>query len=170
MLAISIFTRRSGRNIFLHATKALDVLARSWKDIIVSLSTDGERQRIACVHDLAVLYEQAASRHFHLFWCGPQQFDIKLQPSFVFLRTESSTRVLRRWSSTYSGSRTRDANTKAPIVVNIRWESTTEILSRLEKTFVEVLTYLNQKKPSFAPMSLWWFKYMFLQKISAETI
>ncbi|BFI14114.1 hypothetical protein MPTK1_5g00010 [Marchantia polymorpha subsp. ruderalis] len=104
LLAIPMFSRHTGEQIFLHAAKALDVLALSWKKLILSISTDGERKMTGSL-DI--------------------QLDIKLQCFFASLMYEqfyssltSLISYLRRQQNLIN-----DMKIKAPTVSNIRWES-----------------------------------------------
>lgn len=170
VLAIPMFSRHTGEQIFLHATRALEVLAPSWKNMIVSISTDGERKMTGRIQGVATRFEQAALPGFYRIWCGLHQLDIKLQAFFVSLMDDqfyssltSLIAYLRRQQNLI-----KVMNTKAPTVADTRWESMSKVSSWFKTNRVEVLAYLNQNKPAVAPTPSWWIVLMFIQKISDE--
>lgn len=170
LLAIPMFSRHTGEEIFLHASKALDVLAPSWKKMVVAISTDGERKMTGRVQGVATHFEQAALPGFYRIWCGLHQLDIKLQSFFVSLMDEqyyssltSLISYLRRQQNLISSMKT-----KAPTVSDTRWESMSKVSTWFKTNRVDVLAYLDLKKPAVAPSSSWWIVLMFCQKISTE--
>ena len=78
LLAIPMFCRHTGEQIFLHAAKALDVLAPGWKQMVVSISTDGKRNMTGRIQGVATRFDQAALPGFFRIWCGLHQIDLKL--------------------------------------------------------------------------------------------
>ena len=79
LLTIPMFARHTGEEIFLHAAKALDVLAHSWKKMVVSVSTDGECKVTVRVQGVATRFQQADLPGFYRISCGLHQLDIKLK-------------------------------------------------------------------------------------------
>ena len=57
LLAIHMLSRHTGEQIFLHSAKALDVLAPGWKQMVVSISTDGERKMTGCIQGVVTRFE-----------------------------------------------------------------------------------------------------------------
>ena len=80
LIAIPMFSRHTGEEIFLHAAKVLDVICPRWRDVIIS--TDGERKMTGRVHGVATRFEQVAKPGFFRLWCGLHQLDIVLQAFF----------------------------------------------------------------------------------------
>ena len=78
LLAIPMVSRHTGDQIFLHAVKALDVLAPGWKQMVVSISNDGERNMTGRIQGVATRFKQAALPGFFRIWCGLHQLDLKL--------------------------------------------------------------------------------------------
>lgn len=59
-LAVSMFSRQKGEQIFLRAANALDVLGPSRRNVIVSISTDGELKMRGFVQIVTACFEQDA--------------------------------------------------------------------------------------------------------------
>ena len=59
-------------------------------------------------------------------------------------------------------------NTKTPTVSDTRWESMSTVSGWFKLNRVDVMAYINLKKPSVAPSPSWWIVIMFIHKISAE--
>lgn len=59
--------------------------------------------------------------------------------------------------------------TKAPTVADTRWRSAGKVSAWFKTSRVEMLAYLDQKKPSVPPSPSWWIVLMFIQKILAKT-
>ena len=64
LIAIPMFSRHAGEEIFLHAATALDVISPRWRDVIVSISTDGEWKMTGRVQGVATRFEQVAKPGF----------------------------------------------------------------------------------------------------------
>lgn len=62
----------------------------------------------------------------------------------------------------------KNEHTKAPTVSDTRWESMSTVSGWFKSNRVDVLAYLDLKKPSVAPSPSWWIVIMFIHKISAE--
>lgn len=106
LLAILMFSHYTCEQISLHAAKTLDVLAFRWKEMVVSISTDGERKMTGCIQGVAACFEQAALSGFFRIWCDLYQIEIKFQRFFMFVMGNSSIPVSRRWSRISAGSST----------------------------------------------------------------
>ncbi|BBN17466.1 hypothetical protein MPTK1_7g14750 [Marchantia polymorpha subsp. ruderalis] len=170
LLAILMFSQHTAEQIFLHAAKSLDVLAPSWKNLLLSISTDGERKMTVRVQGVATRFEQSVLPGFYRICCGLHQLDIKLQCFFASLMDEqfyssltSLILYLRRQQNLIN-----DLKTKAPTVSDTRWESKGKVATKFKTNRVGVLAYLGLKKPSVAPSPSWWIVLMFIVKISAE--
>jgi hypothetical protein len=130
LLAIPMFSRHSAEEIFRHAVMAMDALCPAWKDLIVSISTDGERKMTGRVQGVATRFEQVSKPGFFRLWCGLHQLDICLQDFFKALMDEQFYGLLtglisylRRQQNLIS-----DMKTKAPKVADTRWESMSKVI------------------------------------------
>ena len=82
-LAIPVFDRHTGLVIFETASKALDALCESWRDVIIGVSTDGEKKMTGRVSGVATRFQEVAKPGFIRIWCETHQLDIVLQESYV---------------------------------------------------------------------------------------
>ena len=86
VLAIPVYGRRTASVIFNTALKALDGLYPTWKDVIIGISTDGERKMTGHVSGVATRFQQVAKPGFIRIWCGAHQLDLVLQNSYSTVR------------------------------------------------------------------------------------
>ena len=170
LLAIPMFSRHTGEEIFLHAVKALDVICPRWRDIIISISTDGERKMTGRVQGVATRFEQVAKPGFFRLWCGLHQLDIVLQAFFKAIMNEEFYTLLTGLISYLRRQQNliNDMKTKAKKVADTRWESMSNVASWFRKHRQSVQAYLNEKKPPCAPSTEWWVFIIFVGKVSCE--
>ena len=79
LLAIPMFSSHTGEYIFLHSERALDVIRLNWRDLIISISADGERKMTGRAQGVATRFERVADPGFFRLWCGLHQLDIVLK-------------------------------------------------------------------------------------------
>lgn len=170
LLAIPMFSRHTGEQIFLHAEKALDVLCPEWRDLIVSISTDGERKMTGRIQGVATRFEQVAKPGFFRLWCGLHQLDIVLQSFFQDIMDEQFYSLLtglisylRRQQNLISSMKT-----KAKKISDTRWESMSKVASWFRQHRVDLQAYLTEKNPPCSPPLEWWVFIIFVAKVSNE--
>ena len=64
MLAIPVFNQHTGLVIFEVASKALDVLCKSWRDVVIGVLTDGEKKMTGRVSVVATRFQQVSKPEF----------------------------------------------------------------------------------------------------------
>lgn len=122
------------------------------------------------VQGVANRFEQAALPGFYRIWCGLHQLEIKLQSFFVSLMSDQFYSTLTSLIAYLRKQQKliKDMKTKAPTASDTHWESMGKVSEWFKMNRVDVLAYLNIKKPCVAPSPSWWIVIMFIQKISAE--
>ena len=70
LVAVPLFTRHTGEQIYLHAKKILDILCPEWQSIMLSNTTDGEKKMTGHIQGVATRFEQAALPGLFRIWCG----------------------------------------------------------------------------------------------------
>lgn len=162
LLAIPVFERHTAEVIFETADKALTVLCPSWKDIVVGVSTDGERKMTGRVSGVATRFEQMAKPGFVRIWCGAHQLDIVMQRAYTEFGNDefyghltAAISYLRRQQNLIA-----DMQSKAPKVADTRWESMSTVATWFKKHKVAVDAFFESKKPACAPPSVWWAQIM----------
>ena len=129
LLTIPMVSCHTSKEIFRHAVMAMDALCPAWKDLIVLISTDGERKMTGRVQGVATRFEQVSKPGFFRLWCGLHQLDICLQGFFMALMDKQFYAVLTslisylRWQQNLIS----DMKTKAPKVADTRWESMSKV-------------------------------------------
>lgn len=129
LLAIPMYSSHTGEQIFLCASKALDVVCPNWRNVIVSISTDGERKMTGKVQGVATRFERITKPGFFRLWCGLHQLDIALQRFFKGLmdgdfydKLTGVISYLRRQQNLI-----KEMKTKAQKVADTRWESMSKV-------------------------------------------
>jgi hypothetical protein len=170
LLAIPMFCSHTAEQIFVHATRALDVLCPQWRDLIVSITTDGERKMTGRVSGVATRFERVAKPGFFRIWCGLHQLDLVLQAFFKNLIDEqfyshmtSLISYLRRQQSLI-----KEMKTIAKKIADTRWESMSKVTAWFRAHRVPVQDYLAEKNPSCTPPLKWWVVVHFVAKLSNE--
>ncbi|KAI9907255.1 hypothetical protein PsorP6_016695 [Peronosclerospora sorghi] len=125
-----MFSSHTGEPIFLHAVQMLDVLCPSWKNLIVSSSTDGESKMTGKIRGAATRFEQVSKPGFFRIWCGLHQLDLCLQSFFKATMDEQFYSWLNCLISYLRRQQTliTKMKTKAPKVADTRWESMSKVL------------------------------------------
>jgi len=129
LLAIPMCSSHTGKEIFLLAERALDVICPNWRDLIVSVATDGERKMTGRVQGVATRFERVAKPGFFRLWCGLHQLDIVLQKFFKHLLDDEFYTLLTGLISYLRRQQNliKDMGTKAKKVADTRWESMSKV-------------------------------------------
>jgi hypothetical protein len=89
-------------NILELVVKILDVLFPSWRDKLISVSSDGENTMTGCKGGFVTLLEKEATNKILRVWCAPHQMDImvkkvtKTMMNGLFIKLHMYTFVLSR--------------------------------------------------------------------------
>jgi hypothetical protein len=170
LLAIPIFERHTGLVMFQTASRALDVLCPTWRDIIIGISTDGERKMTGHVSGVATRFQQVAKPGFTRIWCGAHQLEIVLQECYTHFGNDqfygkltSAISYLRRQQNLIA-----DIRSKAPKVADTRWESMSNVSSWFKLHKIAVDEYFENKKPSCKPPPRWWVEILIIDHFAGR--
>ena len=126
LIAIPMFCSHTGEEIFNHAAKVLDVICPSWRNLIVSISTDGERKMTGLVRGVTTRFEQVSKPGFFRLWCG---LHIALQKFYKSIMDErfygyltGLIGYLRRQQNLI-----KEMKTQVKTVADTRWESISKV-------------------------------------------
>jgi len=150
LLAIPVYDRHTGLVIFEVASKALDVLCPSWRDMIIGISTDGERKMTGRVSGATTLFQNVSRPGFIKIWCGAHQLDLVLQDAYCHFGNElfygnltASIGYFRRQQNLV-----KDMRYQAPMVADTRSESMSLLSSWFKLHRIAVNNYFEVKTPS----------------------
>ena len=171
VLAIPVFERHTGENMYKTAEKAFDALHGNWKNKIVGISTDGEKKMTGQISGVATRFQEIAKPGFIRVWCGAHQLDIALQKVYSSYGNEE---FYRKLTSLISYLRRQynliqDMKTKAPALSDTRWESMHRVSDWFKKHRVEVDAYLEAKSPVCKPDAKWWAQLMIIKEFSSHS-
>lgn len=167
-IGIPIYDRHTAEVIFNSTKKFLDVLCPSWENIIVGITTDGEKKMTGRVSGVSTRFQSIANPGFIRVWCAAHQLDLVLQDVYSNLAKESFyseltnlISYLRRQQNLIS-----DMRSKAPKIADTRWESMSSVSEWFRLHRIAVLEYLNAKTPSCSPSSQWWILISAIESFS----
>ena len=148
-----MFTCHTGEQIYLHAKKILDILCPEWQSIMLSITTDGEKEMTGHVQGVATRFEQAPLPGFFRIWCGLHQLDLVLQQFYAALMDKSFYGILTNPISYLQQQFNLIAKmkTKAKTVADTRWESMSKVSNWFKVHQVQLLQYLEEKNPICKP-------------------
>lgn len=78
-----MLTCHSAEQIFIHAAILLDVLHTEWKNTLLSITTDKEREMTGHAQGDATCFEQVAKPGYVCIWCGLHHLDLCLQKFYL---------------------------------------------------------------------------------------
>ena len=79
LVIVPFFGRHTAANIFALVVKILDVLFLSWRDKLISVSSDGENIMTGRKGGFVTLLEKEATNKILRVWCAPHQMDIVIK-------------------------------------------------------------------------------------------
>ena len=170
LVALPIFDRKTAPVIFGLCSRFLDVVCPDWREKLLGVSTDGERTMTGRIGGVATLFASASTFGVMRVWCGLHQVDLVCQAEYKSLYNEQFVSVLtglvswlRRQYNFIS-----DVKSTCPKFVDTRWASMKKLTSWLELHVIQVLQYLDQKKPSCTPPKAWWVQVLALDRVALE--
>jgi hypothetical protein len=82
LLALPLFDRHTGENMFDVLVQFLNAFYPQWRDILVDSSTDGARPMTGRLRGLSTRLEQCSSAKLIRIWWGLHQLDLVMQIVF----------------------------------------------------------------------------------------
>ncbi|KAH9265975.1 hypothetical protein BASA83_010885 [Batrachochytrium salamandrivorans] len=170
LMAIPLFERHTGENMFATLVKFMNALIPSWRNRLVGVSTDGDRSMTGRIRGLSTRIESEASPGIIRIWCGLHQMDLVMQRIFESALNEGYLTVL----TTLIGYLRRQQNLIAdmratcPKVATTRWLSMGTVAKWLTSNRVRIQRYLQDKNASCAPSPVWWIFLFAIQAIAEE--
>jgi len=167
LMAIPLFVRHTGENLFRVLQKFLDALLEdSWKHTCIRVSTDGARNMIGRVQGLVSRVQQVCSLDILQIWCGLHQLDLVMQRVYKPALESEFYSVLTalighlRQQQSLIG----EMQSTCPKVADTRWVSMFLSTKWLCIKRHRLLLHLDERKPACAPTKLWW---VFLHAVNA---
>ncbi|KAF4045728.1 hypothetical protein GN244_ATG01900 [Phytophthora infestans] len=134
------------------AIPVLEVLCPHWRDVMLGITTDGERKMTGVNKGLSTRFQK----------CGLHQLDLALQNAFKAAMNDrffgymmQTIAYLRR-----QGTLIRQMDTTAPLLQDTRWESMQRCCTWFKKHRVPLTAHLNAKTPVCKPPLQWWLILM----------
>jgi hypothetical protein len=156
LVALPMYERHTGENMFILLEKFLNALCSGWKQKLISVSTDGASNMTGSQQGLVTRIDRECLPGFYRIWCGAHQLDLVVQSIFVQLLDDrfvqnihNVTGHLRRQQNLI-----REMGTKCPKFVDTRWLSMERLLAWLVKHRLRVVSHLESKQRN--PSKAWW--------------
>ncbi len=130
MLAIPMFAKHSGEEMFKLLSDSLSALDHDWKIKIVGITIDGAASMTGVRKGIVSRIQAVAAKGFIRVWCGAHQLDLALKKALgrlpkAFLTTLTTMiAYLRRQQKLIS-----EMKSKNPYYITVRWSSLCQVVS-----------------------------------------
>jgi hypothetical protein len=171
LLALPLFDRHTGENMFDVLVQFLNAFCPQWRDILVGSSTDGARSITERLRGLDTRLGQCSSAKLIRIWCGLHQFDLVMQRVFknsleeeFYLTLTALIGHLRRQQNLISSMRST-----CPKVANTRWLSMYYVSDWLVSNIIAFTEHLELNEPHCAPRKSWWLFLFSVHALARES-
>jgi hypothetical protein len=156
LVLVPFFERHTATNYKL-ITTILDCMHSSWRDKVISISSDGEITMKGRNGGVVTLLERECTNPILRIWCVPHQLDLIIKHAThdimdgTFYKTAHSFSVhlrVQKTLITYMGSKCPRSTT--------RWVAFGGILKRKLTHYRRLRQHVNEKGPVQAPSNSWW--------------
>ena len=148
----------------------LDALCTSWRDILVSSSTDGARSMTGRIQGFATQIGDCTNGKLIRIWCGLHQSDLVMQSVFKQALNEDFVSTLtalighlRRQQNLISNMRTT-----CPKLADTSWMSMAICTSWLTNNVVAFQQILLEKNARCSPPITWWIFLFAVHAVALE--
>src|SRR5204863_5221749 len=93
-LAIPMFERHTGENMFNLVSDFLGVICSQWRGKLLGVGTDGASSMTGHVRGVATRIEQAIEHKFYRVWCGLHQLDLVMKHAYVDIKDKKFNKIL----------------------------------------------------------------------------
>ncbi|KAF4041411.1 hypothetical protein GN244_ATG06410 [Phytophthora infestans] len=172
LLAIPMYDSHTGEAMFNAIIPVLDVLCPDWKEVMLGVTTDGERKMTGSSKGMATRFQKVCSSGFMRVWCGLHQLDLVLQKAFKAARMgqfhssmTSTIAYLRRQAKLI-----RTMNSTAPLLQDKRWESMLKCCTWFKSNRIKIATHLAMENPACKPPDKWWLCLTLIHLLSKRAV
>jgi hypothetical protein len=151
------FERHTATNYVKLITTILDCMHSSWRDKVISISSDGESTMTGRNGGVVTLLDRDFTNPIPRIWCGPYQLDLIIKHAThdimdrTFYKTAHSLSVHLRAQQTLI----TDMGSKCPKNTT-RWVAFGGILKWKITHYRRLRQYVNEKRSVQAPSNSWW--------------
>ena len=170
LMAIPLFERHTGANMFDVLVRFMDAVVRDWRRRCIAVSTDGARSMTGRVQGVVTRIQQVCTRGLIRVWCGLHQLDLVMQRVFKpalegdFYGTLTALiGHLRRQANLIAEMRST-----CPKLSDVRWVSMDSTATWMVEKRARVRRHLDEKKPACAPGIVWWIYLHAMQAFARE--
>jgi hypothetical protein len=157
LVLVPFFERHTATNDVKLITTILDCMHSSWRDKVISISSDGENTMTGRKGGVVTLLERECTNPILRIWCVPHQLDLIIKHAThdimdgTFYKTAHSFSVHLRAQQTLI----TDMGSKCPKNTT-RWIAFGGILKWKLTHYRRLRQYVNEKRPVQAPSNSWW--------------
>ena len=170
LMAIPLFERHTGENMFSVLTRFLDAVVGEWKRRCIAVSTDGARSMTGRLQGLVTRIADVCGSGLLRIWCGLHQLDLVMQRVYkaalddrFYGKLTALIGHLRRQANLIA-----DMRSTCPKVADTRWVSMHSVTTWLVDHRARVQRHLTEKQPDCAPDKVWWIFLHALQAFAGE--
>jgi len=157
LVLVPFFDRHTSLNYVKLMTTLLNILCPSWRDKLISISSDGENTMTGRIGGVVTLLEKECSNPVLRIWCVAHQLDIVVKEATRGLLHEAFYKVAHALSVYLRAQQNliNDMGSKCPKDTT-RWIAFGGILSWLLEHRRRLVAHFEEKEPVQAPAPLWW--------------
>jgi hypothetical protein len=158
LVIVPFFGRHTAVNILELVVKILDVLFLSWRDKLISVSSDGENTMTGRKGGFVTLLEKEATHKILRVWCAPHQMDIVIKKVTKAMMNGRFYKIAHAFSVHLRAQLNLIAamnGTKCPKDTT-RWVAFGKMLKWFLFNRRRLLEYIVEKEPIQAPLPAWW--------------
>ena len=156
-IAIPMFDRHTGENMFNLVSTFLDVVCSDWRAKLIGLSSDGATVMTGYLQGVVTRLEQQAEYKLYRTWCGLHQLDLVMQHGYAKLMNGELLTIMNAFIA-HLRQQTNliiDMKSTCPKLAN-RWVVIGNVCKWLWEKKVRLFQYLAENEPSQTPPDWWW--------------
>ena len=148
--------------IFTTASKDIDFLFLFWKDTVISISTDSDKNMTGRISGILTLFQNAAKPGFIRICLVAHQLGIVLQGSYYNFGDNTFCQHLMRLILYLQRQQNLISvmQLKAPNLTDIHWYSMGKVIDWFKRNTILIDMHVNDKNPGCEILHIWWIHIM----------
>jgi hypothetical protein len=158
-LAIPMFEKHTGENMFLLVSQFFDVICPRWRTQLLGIGSDGAAAMTGHLKGFATRIAAESGNNIYRVWCGLHQLDLVMKHAYKALYNNEVVLIMKRFIQHLRIQQTLIAQMEATCPqLTTRWLQMGTTSTWLLKKRVELFEHLSSADPPIAsaPPDWWW--------------
>jgi hypothetical protein len=157
LAVMPFFDRHTSSNIFDCISNVLNTLSDSWRDKLISVSSDGENTMTGRHSGVVTRLENAATHRILRIWCVPHQIDLVIKAVTKEIDNGQFYKVAHAFSVHLRAQANLITSMKSKCPKDTtRWLAFGNMLQWLLDQRTRILQHVEEKNPVQSPTPGWW--------------